>query len=99
MLVPPEDQLTRGLKGDALADVSPITHVTPEAPPFLLVHGTADWLVPYAQSEQLHAALSEAGVDCGLVPVENAQHIFDGCDDIDAVVRLSVDHLAKALLP
>ncbi len=97
MLVPPEDQLTRGLEGVALADVSPITHVTPEAPPFLLVHGTADWLVPYAQSEQLHAALSEAGVDCELVPVEDAQHIFDGCDDIDAVVQLSVDHLVKAL--
>ena len=97
MLVPPEDQLTRGLEGAALADVNPITHVTSEAPPFLLVHGTADWLVPYAQSEQLHAALTEAGVDCELVPVENAQHIFDGCDDIDAVVQLSVDYLAKAL--
>jgi acetyl esterase/lipase len=96
-LEPAEDQLTRGLEGAALADVSPITHVTPEAPPFLLVHGTADWLVPYAQSEQLHAALSEAGVDCELVPVEDAQHIFDGCDDIDAVVQLSVDHLVKAL--
>jgi acetyl esterase/lipase len=99
MLVPPEDQLTRGLEGAALADVNPVTHVTPDAPPFLLVHGTADWLVPYAQSEQLHATLTEAGVACELVPVENAQHIFDGCDDIDAVVRLSVDHLAKALLP
>ena len=53
MLSPPEDQLTRGLEGQALADASPITHVTPDAPPFLLVHGTTDWLVPYAQSEQL----------------------------------------------
>jgi acetyl esterase/lipase len=97
LLVPPEDQLTRGLEGDALADASPITHVTPAAPPFLLVHGTADWLVPYAQSEQLHAALTGAGVDCELVPVDNAQHIFDGCEDIDAVVQLSVDYLAKAL--
>ncbi len=98
MLVPPEDQLTRGLEGAALADVSPITHVTPQAPPFLLVHGTTDWLVPYAQSEQLHAALTSAGVDSRLVPVEGAEHIFMGCDDVDAVVQLSVDHLAKALL-
>lgn len=97
LLVPPEDQLTRGLEGAALADASPITHVTPDAPPFLLVHGTADWLVPFAQSEQLHAALTRAGVDCELVPVENAQHIFDGCDDIDAVLQLSVDFLVKAL--
>jgi acetyl esterase/lipase len=97
MLVPPEDQLTRGLDGAALADVNPITHVTPDAPPFLLVHGTTDWLVPYSQSEQLHAALTAAGVDSRLVPVEGAEHIFDGCDDVDAVVQQSVDYLAEAL--
>jgi acetyl esterase/lipase len=95
--VPPEDQLTSGLEGPALDDASPITHVTPDAPPFLLVHGTADWLVPYAQSEQLHAALTAAGAECRLVPVDGAQHIFDGHDDIDALVRLSVDYLVKAL--
>lgn len=98
LATPPEDNLTRGLEGAALADASPITHVTPDAPPFLLVHGTADWLVPYGQSEQLHAALSSAGVDCRLEPVDGAQHIFDGCDDIDAVVRLSVGYLADALV-
>jgi acetyl esterase/lipase len=98
MLTPPEDQLTRGLVGAALADVSPVTHVTPDAPPFLLVHGTTDWLVPYSQSEQLHAALASAGADVRLVPVEGAEHIFTGCADIDAVVRLSVDYLAEHLL-
>jgi acetyl esterase/lipase len=97
LVTPPEDQLTRGLEGDAFADASPITHVTPDAPPFLLVHGTADWLVPYSQSEQLHAALTAAGVEARLVPVEGAQHIFDGHDDIDGLVRLSVDYLAEKL--
>ncbi|WP_448628347.1 alpha/beta hydrolase fold domain-containing protein [Geodermatophilus sp. URMC 64] len=97
LVTPPEDQLTRGLEGSALADASPITHVTPDAPPFLLVHGTADWLVPYAQSEALHAALTAAGVDARLVPVDGAQHIFDGHDDVDGVVKLSVDYLAEAL--
>ena len=29
---------------------SPITFVSKDAPPFLIVHGTADMLVPYAQS-------------------------------------------------
>jgi acetyl esterase/lipase len=97
MATPPEDHLTRGLEGAALADASPITHVTPQAPPFLLVHGTADWLVPYAQSEQLHAALTAAGVEARLVPVEGAQHIFDGYPDVDGLVRLTVEHLAAAL--
>jgi acetyl esterase/lipase len=97
LLVPPEDQLTRGLTGAALADASPITHVTPDAPPFLLVHGTADWLVPYAQSEQLHAALTAAGVEARLVPVDGAQHIFDGHDDVDGLIDLSVAYLAEHL--
>jgi acetyl esterase/lipase len=97
LLTPPEDQLTRGLEGEDLADASPITHVTGGAPPFLLVHGTADWLVPFDQSEKLHAALTAAGVDSRLEPVVGAQHIFAGHDDIDALVRLSVDYLARAL--
>jgi acetyl esterase/lipase len=97
LLTAPEDQLTRGLEGPALADASPITHVTPASPPFLLVHGTADWLVPFAQSEQLAAALVAAEVPVRLVPVEGAEHIFSGHDDIDALVRLSAEYLAEHL--
>jgi acetyl esterase/lipase len=95
---PPEDFLLAGVDDATRVDASPVTHVTPDAPPFLLVHGTTDWLVPYAQSEQLHAALTAAGVESRLVPVEGAEHIFTGCDDIDADDQLSVDYLAKALL-
>jgi acetyl esterase/lipase len=97
MHTPPEDSLVAGLDEAQRADASPITHVAAASPPFLLVHGTADWLVPYAQSEQLHAALTAAGVESRLVPVEGAMHIFDGYDDIDGLVRLSVDYLAEAL--
>jgi dipeptidyl aminopeptidase/acylaminoacyl peptidase len=97
LATPPEDNLTRGLAGPALADASPLTHVTPDAPPFLLVHGTADWLVPFAQSEQLHARLTDAGVDARLVPVEGAQHIFDGSADLDGIVARSVAYLVEAL--
>ena len=94
---PPQDFLLRGADAATRADASPITHVTAQAPPFLLLHGTTDWLVPYAQSEQLHAALTSAGVESRLVPVEGAEHIFTGCDDIDAVVQLSVGYLATSL--
>ncbi|MCZ2805352.1 alpha/beta hydrolase [Modestobacter sp. VKM Ac-2983] len=98
MQVPPEDQLLEGLDGQLRDDASPITHVTAQAPPFLLVHGTGDWLVPYEQSEQLHAALTAVGVDSRLVPVEGAGHIFLGHDDVDGLIALSVSHLADALL-
>ena len=48
-------------------------------------------------SSAVAEALASVGVPVELVPVEGAGHIFDGCDDVDAVVRLSVDWLAQAL--
>ncbi|HET6393195.1 MAG TPA: alpha/beta hydrolase [Blastococcus sp.] len=98
MRVPPEDQLLRGLEGQTLADASPVTHVTPGSPPFLLLHGTADWLVPYAQSQQLAAAMTAAGAPVELVPIEGAGHIWLGHDDVDGIVARSVAYLAAALM-
>lgn len=95
--VPPEEHLTRGLTGQALADASPLTHVTPDAPPFLLQHGTADWLVPHAQSEVLAAALQAAGVPVRLESVEGAGHIWLQHDDVDGIVDRAVTFLAEAL--
>jgi len=98
LVLPPEELLVGGQGDDAKAAASPINYVTPEAPPFLLVHGTADQVVGYVHSELLKAAFSAAGVPVLLVPIEGADHIFDGHDDIDGVVRLSVDYLAEALI-
>jgi dipeptidyl aminopeptidase/acylaminoacyl peptidase len=41
---------------------SPITHITPTAPPFLLLHGAQDPLVPPRQSQRMAAALQAAHV-------------------------------------
>jgi acetyl esterase/lipase len=97
MLAPPEALMAGGQDERSLTAASPITYVTPGAPPFLLIHGTADTVVPYAQSEVLAQALTEAGVSVRLIPIEGAEHIFNGHDDIDGVVRLSVEYLAEAL--
>jgi len=43
-------------------EASPIAHVTPGAPPFYLVHGEADDVVPIAHSEAMAEALRGAGV-------------------------------------
>jgi len=96
--IAPEDVLLTGLDEAGRADASPVTHVTAGAPPFLLVHGTADWLVPFAQSQALTSSLQAVGATARLVPVDGAEHIFLGCPDIDSIVRLSVDYLADALL-
>ena len=98
MRTPPEDHLLRGLTGDTLADASPVNHVRPDSPPFLLLHGTADWLVPCGQSEQLAAAMQAAGAPVTYEPVEGAGHIWLGHPDVDAIVDRSVQYLADALL-
>lgn len=98
-LLDPEGVLVRGLDDAARADASPLSHVSAQAPPFLLVHGTHDRLVPYAQSESLARALTAAGVPNQLEPVEGADHIFAGYADVDRLVGLSVEYLAHALRP
>jgi acetyl esterase/lipase len=45
----------------AAAEVSPARNVPRNPPPFLLIHGDADPVVPLAQSEKLAAALTQAG--------------------------------------
>lgn len=55
-------------------EASPVNHVTPDDPPFLLVHGDADRTVPYQQSEIMEAALRKAGVAVKLVRVPGGGH-------------------------
>ena len=59
---------------EAARGASPITYVASDNPPFLMIHGTKDPTVPFAQSEELLAALKKAGVDAMLIPVEGASH-------------------------
>ena len=53
---------------------SPITWVSAEAPPFLMIHGTDDNLVPFAQSERFCDKMTEANVACEVYPVKAAGH-------------------------
>ena len=43
-------------------DASPISHVTPDAPPFFFIHGDADDTVPITQSDAMAEALRKVGV-------------------------------------
>ncbi|MBI3736856.1 alpha/beta hydrolase [Candidatus Sumerlaeota bacterium] len=54
--------------------LSPARHVTAEAPPFLIFHGTKDPLVPLAQSELLLKALHDKGVKADLIIKEGGGH-------------------------
>lgn len=53
---------------------NPITHIGPHTPPFLLVKGDKDCVVPVGQSVLLYEALRAAGRDAQLVMLANAGH-------------------------
>jgi acetyl esterase/lipase len=52
----------------------PVRNVTPQYPPTLLVHGTADTDVPYQESADMDAALKKQGVEHELITVEGGGH-------------------------
>ncbi len=64
------------LTDPVVAQASPINHVSADDPPFLILHGAKDDLVPPNQSQTFYKALLTAGVPAQLVMVENAGHGF-----------------------
>ncbi|GAH79566.1 unnamed protein product, partial [marine sediment metagenome] len=47
---------------DLVQQASPLTYVSKDDPPFLLIHGTDDKLIPVDQARRMGAALEEVGV-------------------------------------
>jgi acetyl esterase/lipase len=61
------------------ADPSPVDLVTPGAPPFLVVQGACDQVVPASQSRELVAALRRGGDRVDYVEVPGAGHGLWAC--------------------
>ena len=59
---------------EKVARANPITYVTRAAPPFLIVHGDQDPLVPYQQSVLLVEALQKAGTEVTFYTVKGGGH-------------------------
>jgi alpha-L-fucosidase 2 len=57
-----------------LSQLSPADNVRRNMPPFLLIHGTADRLVPFQQSVDMCDRMRKAGASCELFPIEGAGH-------------------------
>ena len=60
--------------------ISPITHVTPDDPPTLIIHGDKDLLVPFQQAEIFIAKMKGAGVPAELVVRKDAVHGWKGIE-------------------
>jgi acetyl esterase/lipase len=54
--------------------MSPVTHVSADDPPTLIIHGDADKLVPIQQAEIIVAKFKEAGVPVELIVKKGAEH-------------------------
>ena len=81
---------------------SPISHVTPDDPPFLLIHGANDELVPYEQSQVMYERLVQMNVPAQLLIVQNASHSFVGPTEtttptLGEINQIILDFLAKYL--
>lgn len=73
---------------DKVRHASPLTYVSKDDPPFLIIHGTDDPLVPYNQSKVLEAALQKAGVAVSLQAITAGQHGGFRSQELDRRTRL-----------
>lgn len=75
-----EQALLGRLDEASLREASPVRRPIRNPPPFLLLHGDDDRIVPPAQSAFLHDALTRAGSDSLLVRVGGTGHEGDAFD-------------------
>ncbi|MBI4785493.1 MAG: alpha/beta hydrolase [Chloroflexi bacterium] len=77
-----------------LVQASPVTYVSKDDPPFLILHGDKDRVVPLSQSQVLYERLRTTGVNSSLVIVKNAGHNFAPAGGIPSPSNLELGKLA-----
>jgi acetyl esterase/lipase len=60
---------------DHLEAASPVSHITGNEPPSLIIHGSDDWIVPRTNSIALYDKLREKGADSTLQLIRGYWHI------------------------
>lgn len=87
---------------DRARRASPVTYATADDPPFLIMHGTNDCLVPPLQSRDLQEALNRVGVETTLKFIEGAGHggdEFETAENQKLVNDFLDRHLSRAAEP
>ena len=67
-------QMLQSLDGVKVEDTNPINYITKNSAPMLLMHGTADNIVPPEHTEKLFQALKNAGIESERYLIPNANH-------------------------
>ena len=70
---------------ETIREASPLCHVRPSAPPFLILHGTADPIVPPCHSFRFFKALRDVGADVTYLEIPGGNHGFDSPDACAAI--------------
>ena len=88
-----------GEDAELYKDGSPIVYVTKQSAPFLILHGTADLLVPVDQSQRLQDALKAVGVDSTLMLMYKWGHGYLKPFDPQLTGVLAEEFFARNLHP
>ena len=68
-----------------MAAASPVTYITSDDPPFLIIHGDEDGTVPVEQAKILNDRLTKVGIPSTLVIVKGAGHDLKGINGLPTV--------------
>jgi acetyl esterase/lipase len=77
---------------------SPMTYVSKDAAPILIMHGDEDKTVPIAQSETFAAALKKAGADATFVVIKGGKHggaLFTNAESMKLIEDFFAKHLRE----
>ena len=84
---------------DKVSQANPITYIDKQDPPFLIIHGSKDPLVPVHQSQLLDTALKKAKVPVQLIVVEGGGHggrEFNTPETNDRILKFLDQHVKQA---
>jgi acetyl esterase/lipase len=73
-------------KKELAREASPVTYINSGDPPFLIMHGDIDDLVPFAQSEELESRLKAAKVPVEFVRLRGKEHNFMSEEEVRRVI-------------
>ncbi len=74
-------------KPELAEEASPTSHVHKSCPPFLIMHGQKDSIVPLEQSKELAKALKGARTKCTLETIYGADHNFASAKTVNRVIQ------------
>lgn len=87
-----------GSDPDKRADASPINHVRPGLPPFLIMHADNDLPTLPDMAREFHTALQKCGVEATLIEIPRRNHssiCFRAIESDDIVARAALEFLGR----